>query len=143
MAAAASKKKHRSRAPRLSEAEIKSKEARFFALVHLVGRICTQVCISGTIIACVYFGVYLPIKVSHGEATSITFILQWFADISLNVVLAWTTAGGLGLLAHRERKKRLREREERDKRIEELESLIDPGRTSSGLTVDGAMAKEK
>ncbi len=128
-------------APPLSEEELKRKDVRLFALLHFADKMWRNFCICVTIIATTYIAVYLPIKVSHGETTTITYVLQWLAGVKIDVVVAWGAAATVGVLAYRERKKRLRERKERDERIEELEVAIDPDRTSSGLTVDGHQSR--
>ena len=89
-----------------------------------------------------YVGVYLPVEASHGEATTITFILDWIAYFKINVVLAWSAAAGCIGWAIAERKKRLRERKERDDRIKKLEMQIDPSRSSSNLTTDGSQSRK-
>ena len=89
-----------------------------------------------------YFAIYLPVKASHGETTTITFVLDWLARLRLNILLAWGTTFGCFVWARAERAKRLRERQERDTRITELETKLDPNRTSSRLTTDGNQTRE-
>ena len=94
------------------------------------------------VVMSIYYGVYKPVEVSHGEETSITFILDWIADFKLNIALAWGAVAVCGGWAIAERKKRLREREERDNRIANLELQLDPNRSSSNLTTDGTDSRK-
>jgi len=124
------------------EAEADRRIALIWRLMELVERLGIYFIVTGGIVAGLYVAVYLPIKVSHGEETSITFILNWIADFKLNVTLAWGAAAGCGGWAIAERKKRLREREERDDRIKKLEMQVDPNRSSSNLTTDGTDSRK-
>ena len=89
------------------------------------------------LVAIVYFGIYMPIEASRGQKTIITFVLKWIGDFNVHVALAWGSTVGCCGWAITERKKRLREREERDDRIKKLEMQLDPNRSSSNLTTDG------
>lgn len=87
--------------------------------------------------AVVYAGVYLPVRDAPGGTTILNVTQKWAFDANLHVYLAWgAAAAGVGYGAN-ERRKRLKERAEKDKRIKELEQHIDPNRTSSGLSVEG------
>jgi hypothetical protein len=92
-------------------------------------------------VASMYVGVALPIKYSAGTTTIISYGLQWAQALKVDVLLAWGTAATCAGWAWSERKKRLRERKERDDRLVKLEQSKDPNRTSSGLTVDGRIAR--
>ena len=87
--------------------------------------------------AVVYAGVYLPVRDAPGGVTVLEVTQKWIFDANLHVYLAWGAATVGALYGANERRKRLRERSERDKRIKELEEHIDPHRTSSGLSVEG------
>lgn len=128
--------------PPISEAELERKHTRFFAWISLAENLGGKLIIGATVVAGIFCGLYLPVKISHGETTAISFFVTWFTDFKVNIALAWGAACGVGWLAYAERKKRLKERKERDERIEELEHKIDPNRTSSGLTVDGHQPRE-
>lgn len=85
-----------------------------------------------------FCGVALPVIYSAGKETTISFILDWVQSIHLGEIAAYGAAcGGCGW-GWLERRKRLREREERDQRIIALERSLDPQRTSSGLLTDGS-----
>lgn len=103
----------------------------------LVERCFISVVRSIAVIAAIYFGVYLPVKISAGKTTTIQYLVSWLADFNIHVVLAWSAAAACGWWGSQERKKRLHERAKRDERIRELETQLDPNRTSSNLTVDG------
>jgi len=87
--------------------------------------------------AVVYAGVYVPGRDAAGGQTILTVTQKWVVDANLHVYLAWGAAAGGAAYGWSERRKRLRERGERDKRITELEKRIDPNRTSSGLSTEG------
>jgi hypothetical protein len=94
-------------------------------------------------VLCIYYGVYQPIAISHGETTTVRFLMDWMAEIKANVVLAWGATAASLLWGKAQRGKRLRERRERDDRIAALEKQIDPNRSSSGLGTDGSMSAEQ
>ena len=79
----------------------------------------------------------MPVRDAAGQQTIITVTQQWILDANLHVYLAWGAAAGSIAYGWFERRKRLREREERDRRIIALETQIDPSRTSSGLSLEG------
>ena len=89
------------------------------------------------VLAIVYTGVYLPVQASAGQQTTVTVFFQWIFDANVHVYLGWAVAGGCGLYARSERKKRLAERAERDQRIIELERMIDSKRETSGVSTEG------
>ena len=85
--------------------------------------------------ACAVF--YWPVQVSAGKETTINVVQSVLGDFKIDVVLAWTAAGGGILWGYAERKAKLRERKEKDERIISLEIGKDPNRTSSGLNPEG------
>jgi hypothetical protein len=84
------------------------------------------VVIGGSIWVTSYTAVYLPIKESAGQQTTITVMQQWLADVGISVYLAWGAAATCGGWAMLERRKRLRERAEKDTRVIELLSKARP-----------------
>jgi hypothetical protein len=90
-----------------------------------------------TIVGVAYVAIYLPIKVSAGQETTIRYFVDFVANLKLDVAIAWTTTAVASVWAWRERAARMKERAERDRRITELERRIDDKRTSSGLDVTG------
>jgi hypothetical protein len=131
------KKKHGS-APRvITKEEFQHKSMVWIKSLSVVQSIANRLIIGGTILGCVYLGIYLPVQISAGKSTSINYLVNVAFDLKLHVWIAWAAgAGGVGL-AVTERNKRLKERKEKDERIEKLEQQIDPNRSSSGLSVDG------
>ena len=107
---------------------------RGFTLVENLGK---WLIIGLTIVGAVYFGVYLPIKISAGKTTTISYIVNFLANINAEVIISWVTSGAAALWAVSERKKRLAERAEKDERLKKLEQRVDPGRSSSHLTPTG------
>lgn len=114
---------------------------RLFLLVmrafDLIEKLGPTILICATVVAFAYYGIYKPVEVSAGKTTIINHFWSMMGNLDVNVAIAWGAATGFGLLAHSQRKKRLRERKEKDTRIAELEQIIDPNRSSSNLTVDG------
>ena len=88
-------------------------------------------------------GIYLPIKASAGRRTSIEYLVNFITDIKAHIWLSWAATAGATGWAIKERKKRLKEREEKDKQIIELQTQLDPKRTSSDLTPAGDEIPEK
>lgn len=103
----------------------------------LIERIVVNLTWALAVVGGVYFAIYLPIKVTAGKTATIQYLVSWLADFNVHVALAWSTAAACLWWGWRERKKRLQERAERDERIKQLETHLDPNRTSSNLTVDG------
>jgi hypothetical protein len=95
------------------------------------------------IVLAVYVGIYLPIKASSGRTTSIDYFINFVTDIKAHIWLSWAATAGATGWALNERKKRLKEREEKDKQIIELQKQIDPHRTSSDLTPAGVEIPKK
>lgn len=82
----------------------------------------------------VYFGgnILAPLA---GENTALSLGISLLADLKLSVAI--TLAGGAAVWAVVERALRHRKTEYLQRRIKELETMIDPGRSSSGLTEEG------
>ena len=138
----AKKKKRRNEAGRTSQEEAERQFTLRMRRMELAEKLGTPAVWFAGIGVVLYVGVYMPIEASHGETTTITFILDWIAYFKINVVLAWSAAAGCAGWAIVERKKRLRERKERDDRIKKLEMQIDPNRSSSNLTTDGSQSRK-
>ena len=95
------------------------------------------------IVASLYVAVYLPIEASAGRNTTIVYVANFLADIQAHVWLSWGATGAAVAWGHMERRKRLKERDDRDSRIAEFEKKLDPSRTSSNLTVAGDTKESK
>lgn len=93
-------------------------------------------CASMVLIA--YF-VYLAIKSLAGHDTSLSLLMSLLFDaiVDVKIVVAFTMAGACAVWAVAERALRHRKVDNLHGRIRELETQIDPGRTSSGLTTKG------
>jgi len=77
-----------------------------------------------------------------GQTTSANVVVQLFADFRIAVLLPW--AVGAGGIIYGIRQKHLKEQaiERLTKRTHELERIVDPARTSSGLTPRGRTRPE-
>lgn len=93
--------------------------------------------VATAVVLCVYFGIYQPVKLSHGEQTVVRLLYGLTTSFSANVVVAWGGTIASLAFAWTVRRRWLSERKEKDERIKKLEVRLDPGRTSSGLTVSG------
>lgn len=122
---------------RASEKEQLRRHARLLLIINSVSSITKFLIVSSCVVGTTYTGIYLPIQASAGQETTISVLQKWVVDANLQVYLAWGAAAAGTGWALLERRKRLRERSERDKRIVELEHKFDPNRTSSGMTVGG------
>lgn len=93
----------------------------------------TVVRVAGVVLA-VYFGgnILAPLA---GEETALSLGISLLADLKLSVAI--TLAGAACAWAVVERALRHRKTEYLQKRIRELETMIDPNRSSSGLTEEG------
>lgn len=132
----------RAGSPLVSEGELDRRHTRYMRVCGVVESLGTALLIVLGIAAFAYIAIALPVRYSAGKETTISFALNWVANVQLHVWLAWSAAAGMGTWAWQERKKRIRERTERDERITELEKQIDPNRTSSNLTPHGSEMKE-
>jgi hypothetical protein len=86
------------------------------------------------------FGAYVgfgALKEFAGQSTSVAVSLILNALVDLKFVITLTLAGAACAWAVLERALRLRKVERMQSRITELETKIDPGRSSSGLTPRG------
>lgn len=88
-------------------------------------------------VALAYVAIALPVIESHGQSTTISLAYDFLADVKVHIWLAWGAAAVCAMGWRRERSARLKERAEKDARIEQLEKAIDPARTSSGLSPSG------
>jgi hypothetical protein len=138
--ASVNKKSSDRRNPIISKEELERRHQRWLYGCEQISTIVKMFLVCLTIFGTAYVGIYLPIEASHGETTTINFLVKWLTNFRMNVVLPWALCGGAMYWASSERKKRLLERHERDERIKKLESKIDPNRSSSNLTVDGLSA---
>jgi hypothetical protein len=108
-----------------------------------VKSIVNRLLVCAAVVLTAYVGIYLPIKETAGQTTAIHVLQQWVFDANLNVYIAWAAGMSGVVYGYAERRKRLREREERDKRIRQLEEAIDPERQSSGATPEGESTQKK
>lgn len=104
--------------------------------------LCKYVAVGAIIVGALYVGIALPVNYSSGQQTTITYLLAWAVNADVQVWIAWGVAGAAAIWAGLERAKRLRERKERDERLLKYETVKDPNRTSSGLTLEGKVAPE-
>jgi hypothetical protein len=123
--------------PPVSEEELIRRHARALLLIGAIRQVVVLGIIASAVVACCYVTFYLPIKVAHGETTTINVAQRWLAQVDASVWVAWGTTGAVMGYAWRVRQKWKQERQQKDARIAELEKQIDPGRTSSEVTQEG------
>ena len=70
-----------------------------------------------------------------GKQTAANIVLNFLVDFKVSI--AWAIAGGSAIFAQRERKLRQNTVARLEGRIHELETDVDPNRTSSHLTTKG------
>jgi hypothetical protein len=99
--------------------------------------------ICGCVVGCVYCGIALPVKYAPGDETVVKVVVDWLWALRVDTIVSLTGCGALFWWAMSEKRKRIREREERDRRLKKFEQEIDPGRSGSGLSVDGAKILEQ
>lgn len=87
----------------------------------------------GGIVACVYFGVTVPVRETAGQTTVISLFYRVIGDFKLHAVISYATAASFYVLWRRERKIRIEAVGREHRRVEALERHIDPNRTSSGF----------
>lgn len=93
--------------------------------------------VSAAVVGFAYFGIYMPVEASAGQETTISYAAKFITDLKVDVALAWTLATGASAWAYWERKAKMKERREKDRRIADLEKHIDSKRSTSGLDVAG------
>lgn len=123
--------------PEVSEDELKRRHDRKMAMILGGITLFKYTVIALGSVGVVYVGVYLPVEASAGKTTIITVAEKFITDFNVHVVLGWGAAGAATLWGVRERRARHKEREEKDARITDLETKIDPGRTSSNINQQG------
>jgi hypothetical protein len=133
----ARKKPANSASSAVSEEELQRRHIRFLAVVDAAKKGLTALIYGASAVGVAYVTFYLPIQVSHGETTTITVMQNWLASVDASVYVAWGVNAALAAGWWAQRRKALREREEKDARIAALERRLDPNRTSSGLTPSG------
>lgn len=77
---------------------------------------------------------YLCILALAGKTTLAEIIIRFFANIGVSESLAYVLGGGGLIYGIRERRLRQRTVKRLQPRIQQLEEIIDPKRSSSGLT---------
>jgi hypothetical protein len=55
-----------------SEAELERRDVRVHALLRICGQLTQTSIVCASVVLCVYFGIYLPVKEAHGEVTNLT-----------------------------------------------------------------------
>jgi hypothetical protein len=84
-----------------------------------------------------YFLVALPIYYAAGKKTDVNFFYQAIVNARLDLAASLAAAALFGGLWQRERRLKRNDVRRLHGRIKELETLLDPARTSSGLTETG------
>ena len=72
-----------------------------------------------------------------GRVTGTNIVLQFFGFLEVSIAVAWGAAAAAAIWGFRERSLRRSTTKRMSDRVEELELLIDPGRTSSNLSRTG------
>jgi hypothetical protein len=83
-----------------------------------------------------FFG-WLSIRELAGEATFANIDLNFISNITFDRYISWTCTGGFGLAYFRTKRCSRRRIEDLSDKNNELERLLDPGRSSSNLQPDG------
>ena len=125
------------------ESELHRQHERFIYLSGVAERVAKAFLIGSTIVLSTYFGIYKPMEVSAGKTTWVSYTQSLLGDFKIETWLAYGGTLAASGACFNERKQRLKERAEKDRRIRELETQIDPGVTSSGLNLDGTSSAEK
>lgn len=100
---------------------------------HLGGRLIIAAGVIGT----AYVVFYLPVTVAPGGVTVVSLTQNFVANVYAHVWMAWGTAAAAGTGWYREHRARIKEREEKDRRLREFEKARDPNVSTSGLNADG------
>jgi hypothetical protein len=124
-----------------TEEELNRRHARTLYLMERIFSFSGSAIWCATICFVAYFAFYAPVVETAGQTTVISTTANWIADFRIHYIVAGGAAGVCGLGWYRERKQRHKEREEKDKRISELETQLDPSRTSSELDPTGKPKK--
>src|SRR5947207_3432730 len=106
---------------------------RSFLVVTEVFRLLRLLVWFGGISLIVYLAIPLPLSYTAGKETSLHLLLGLISDLKLHVVIPYPVVALFLGLWLRERHVRKTSVEREHRRVAELERLIDPGRTSSGL----------
>jgi len=72
-----------------------------------------------------------------GQKTEANVLVSLLANVDVSTAMAWMVGGGGAFYGYRERKLRKKTISHMASRVEKAEQLIDPNRTSSGLTKSG------
>lgn len=83
------------------------------------------------IVACVYLGVYLPIEKTAGQTTTISYVLGWAVNLSIDRAVMLVLTGGSLVYGWKQGRTKRTEVAARDARIKEQEKRIEE------LTVKG------
>jgi hypothetical protein len=112
-------------------------------LIGVGERLGKAVLIGISVVLTAYFAIYKPIEVSAGKETVVTYTQSLLGDFKIETWIAYGSTLAMTGAYHRERKQRLKERDEGDRRIREFETEKDPGVTTSGLNLDGTSSTEE
>lgn len=124
---------------RPTKAEVEASQ-KFALKVHVINRSFDLVGTGlrfGGWIALIYMGIVRPLQITAGKQTVVDFMYKAVLDLKLHMVVPWAAAALFGGLWYRERNLRKKTVAREHGRVTELEKQLDPGRTSSGLTIMG------
>jgi len=130
-------KRKRTKQVRLSEADKQRAHEAFIQRWSTFKETAKVFLICTAFVSTAYVVFYLPVTVAPGEHTSVSLKQGFIANVNTSVWIAWGAAATMGLALFREHHHRLKERNEKDKRLREFEKIHDPEVSGSGLTVDG------
>lgn len=85
---------------------------------------------------------YKSVLAVAGTDTSFRAVVDAAFKLEINKYAGYAIAGVFGLTAHRERRLRKREVKELSAQVKKLEAVIDPSRSTSGLTEEGVPQPE-
>jgi hypothetical protein len=119
-------------------------DARLAVQLQLLDILATVVQIGipwGSVCFISYMG-FLSVDALAGKTTLAQLGLHFIGDVRINEALAWFLSGAFGVYGLNERRLRRKNILRTASQIHELESRIDPNRTSSNLTPRGTTRRE-
>ena len=85
------------------------------------------------VVACVYFGIAVPVQATAGQETALLIAYQALVGLNAHVTLSYGATVVFFLLWRRERRLRIDAVRRENRRNEQLEKRLDPNRSSSGF----------
>lgn len=109
---------------------------RIGAVIDQVGLTARLIVVAATVIFLGMFARDAVIALA-GKTTNANVLLEFFGHLEVTVAIAWGAAATAAIWGYRERSLRRSTTKRLSTQIEDLELLVDPGRTSSNLSRTG------